>query len=116
MDLSRNQLKEIPSGFTKHNDELENFYLNDNQIEAFPLDILENNQKLKVMDLQRNQIQNITDTLKGRESVLNGDGGLANVNLLDLRENELLGELAKLFHRNRGGSLQSHCKNPFYVE
>ena len=100
MDLSRNQIKEIPSGFTKHNADLENFYLNDNEIITFPMDVLENNQKLKVIDLHKNQIQNITGILNGRESVL--DGGLAKVNLLDLRQNESLGELAKLFHRNCG--------------
>jgi translation elongation factor P/translation initiation factor 5A len=59
--------------------------------------VLENNKKLKVMDLHKNDIQNITGTLTESQKGRNGE--FANVNLLDLRDNKKIGDIAKLFHR-----------------
>ena len=94
VDLSRNQIKSIPEGFTKNNEGLENLYLNENLIEEIPMEVFDVNKKLKVVDLHKNRIRNVTprgEKMKNENS--------PRVNLLDLRGNEKLGILSKLFHR-----------------
>ena len=69
VDLSRNELKFIPSGFTKGAANLQHVYLNDNEIEQLPTDILKHNPRLEVLDLENNRLQNSTESFNDVLSV-----------------------------------------------
>ena len=69
VDLSRNELKFIPSGFTKGAANLQHVYLNDNEIEQLPADILKHNPRLEVLDLENNRLQNSTESFNDVLSV-----------------------------------------------
>ena len=69
VDLSRNELKFIPAGFTKGAAKLQHVYLNDNEIEQLPADILKHNPRLEVLDLENNRLQNSTESFNDVLSV-----------------------------------------------